>query len=697
MRVRGPLILLRGPSPVVRTVGPTAAILLGWLLVSAPLLHAAGGPNALGTPPPSAAAPFSGTEDRAEVLISRVYASAARDDEFVELENVHAAPVDLSGWSLSDGEANVSFPLDVVVPPGGRIVVTRNSTSYAEDVLAPADFTWERGDARRMEGGVLRLADAGDEVLLADEQGGLVDALAYGDSLYSGPGWEGPAARGTGRGELAVRARDSSGFLVDVGDAADWDGRRTYRLGQSELDIESIESDGPATAVVSPDLGDGPLLAFLSSASASVEVGVYTLTSERIAAVLADAAGRGVAVRILLEGAPVGGIEPEERQLVGALQAAGAGVRFLAGGEDLVKRYRYLHAKYAIVDDAAAWIGSENFGEAGFPPDGGPGNRGWSVVIEDPVVARSLRSVFDLDFDPRRRDSRPADEPPAPLAPPPPIAPWRPLPSGMNRVVRLLVGPDMSLGPGGLLDVLTSARERVWIQALYIDTEWDRGPNPFLEAAFDAALRGVSVRILLDGSWWSTPDDAEGNDERAAAINRRARDLGVDLEARLLEPSDRIERLHNKGLVVDGRIAFVSSMNWGEASATENREVGVVLEDPALTAAFEAAFREDWGEASAPEAGFIDDPVVLLLIYAFVAAASAASLRKLRVERKGIKPGSRVERRGPARADLRRRPREVRLLPAELVAEPRPGTGGRPRTRGGGTEARGRDGGPERD
>src|SRR3989304_3052086 len=68
----------------------------------------------------------------------------------------------------------------------------------------------------------------------------------------------------------------------------------------------------------------------------------------------------------------------------------------------------------------AAWIGSENFGEAGFPPDGGPGNRGWSVVIEDPVVAWSLRSVFDLDFDPRRRDSRPAAEPPPPLAPPPP-------------------------------------------------------------------------------------------------------------------------------------------------------------------------------------------------------------------------------------------------------------------------------------
>ncbi|TLZ80829.1 MAG: hypothetical protein E6K05_07555, partial [Methanobacteriota archaeon] len=76
------------------------------------------------------------------------------------------------------------------------------------------------------------------------------------------------------------------------------------------------------------------------------------------------------------------------------------------GGSDVVKRYRFLHAKYAIVDARAAGIGSENFGEAGFPT-GARGNRGWSVLVEDEGLATALRRVFEIDFDERRRDSIP--------------------------------------------------------------------------------------------------------------------------------------------------------------------------------------------------------------------------------------------------------------------------------------------------
>src|SRR6266581_7029707 len=75
------------------------------------------------------------------------------------------------------------------------------------------------------------------------------------------------------------------------------------------------------TAVLSPDAGDLPLLRFLGSARATIEVGVYTFQSERIASVLAAAAGRGVRVRVLLDGSPVGGIEEDEHRVVGGLLA----------------------------------------------------------------------------------------------------------------------------------------------------------------------------------------------------------------------------------------------------------------------------------------------------------------------------------------------------------------------------------------
>src|SRR5687767_893388 len=79
-------------------------------------------------PPPSPAVSFSGPSEG--VRITRVYANAARDNEFVELANVGRTSVDLSTWSLSDLEATVTFPLDSILPAGGRIVITRNATSY---------------------------------------------------------------------------------------------------------------------------------------------------------------------------------------------------------------------------------------------------------------------------------------------------------------------------------------------------------------------------------------------------------------------------------------------------------------------------------------------------------------------------------------------------------------------------------------
>jgi len=266
-----------------------------------------------------------------------------------------------------------------------------------------------------------------------------------------------------------------------------------------------------------------------------------------------------------------------------------------------------------------------------------------------------------------------------------------------NRRARLVVGPDANLDPDGILDLLASANARLSIETFYIEDRWRNTTNPFLEGAFDAARRGVTVRILLDGSWSSVEADSGTNDDVVARINRRAEEEHLPLEARLLEPRGSIQRLHNKGVVVDGRAVLVSSMNWALGSATENREIGVVLEDRGIAQRFEAAFDADWEgrPTSGPDAWRLEDPLALLGLYALVAVASAVSLRKLRPGDKGIKPRPRVRTRALFRAALRRRRGEVRLLSPELVAEPRARDGGRPGAGRGREEARGRRGGPE--
>lgn len=676
----------------------TRAVLLAALLLAAGLLppcRGADGP----LPPPPPAAFLSAPGAAAQILIVRVYANTARDDEFVELANAGSAAVDLAGWALTDLEDRAVFPPDTPLPSGARLLATRNATSYAEDERRAADFTYDRGEGRRMEGGVLRLADAGDEVLLCDDLGQVVDAYVYGTSTYAGAGWVGAAAPASGRGEIAVRASTEAGW-EDHDDASDWDGIRDFRLGQSSFDPRAVEVASPPTVLLSPDDGRGRLLSFLASADHSVDVSVYTLTSDAIAAVLVDRARGGVHVRVLLEGSPVGGVDADERRLIGALLDAGAQVRCLSGGPDVVKRYRYLHAKYAIVDGSGVLVSSENFGDSGFPAPGGDGNRGWSAIVEDLALARQLWEVFEEDFDPARGDSVAASGVPGPAPEEPEaILPWSPAAADGSRRVQLVVAPDNALSKTGVLGLLASATRSLSIEAFYADEPWGRQPNPLIEVAFAAASRGASVRILLDGSGWSAEGDTTANEALAAILNERARLGSLSLEVRVFVPAGRIERIHNKGAVVDGRAALISSMNWAHGSATENREIGLIVEDPEVASRLEAAFLLDWeGRSSvSPEAGMITDPGLLLALYAFIAAASAVSLRKMRRRDKGLKRRPRMVLRGLLRAPLRGRHREVRVLPPELVAEPRAGPGGGAGDRGGGEEARRGLGGPEGD
>src|SRR5206468_1418739 len=108
----------------------------------------------------------------------------------------------------------------------------------------------------------------------------------------------------------------------------------------------------------------------------------------------------------LLEGGPVGGIDSDEWALARALASAGADVRFMVNNttRDIQERYRYVHAKYAILDGRTVIVSSENWGPSGFPPHGTGGSRGWTLAVTDAPLAAYFGTVFDGDFDGRRRD-----------------------------------------------------------------------------------------------------------------------------------------------------------------------------------------------------------------------------------------------------------------------------------------------------
>ncbi|MCB0769700.1 MAG: lamin tail domain-containing protein [Flavobacteriales bacterium] len=94
------------------------------------------------------------------------------DDEFVELVNFGATPLDISGWTLSDAVAvRHTFPASTVIPAGCGIVVFGGGTPTG---------TFGFTTVQTASTGSLILNNGGDDVVLRDGASNIVATYTYG-------------------------------------------------------------------------------------------------------------------------------------------------------------------------------------------------------------------------------------------------------------------------------------------------------------------------------------------------------------------------------------------------------------------------------------------------------------------------------------------------------------------------------------
>jgi phosphatidylserine/phosphatidylglycerophosphate/cardiolipin synthase-like enzyme len=180
---------------------------------------------------------------------------------------------------------------------------------------------------------------------------------------------------------------------------------------------------------------------------------------------------------------------------------------------------------------------------------------------------------------------------------------------------RLLVAPDNA--ERTLLGIIDNASESVAVEQVAIGGRH----SPFLQATLDAARRGVDVRVLLSSAWYTRED----NRRLVDWLNERANKESLPLTARLAEPSGQFEKIHTKGVVVDGETVVLGSMNWNNNSARDNREVALVLEGDEAGTYFEQVFQADWPSQPILPFGY-------LLAVGCVAAAVVLLVHRLRFE-----------------------------------------------------------------
>jgi cardiolipin synthase len=480
----------------------------------------------------------------------------------------------MSGGSLdrvmiTDGEGSVRFPAGTRA--AGPITCAAQGEAYRSVHGAFPDYEWYDSSPAvpdLIRTGQFAFGNGGDTVTLF-EGGVEVQSVGWPDD---------------------VTAREGQ---VHVFEDGVWD-RRPYFIGQSRF-TPATYTGATVTAFASPDCAREVLRETLASADTSLRINVYEFTDAGIAACVAGAAGNGADVRVLLEGGPVGGIPDGEDGIAAMLTGAGAEVMVMTTTDDAHARYRYDHAKYVVADGETVLVTTENFGVSGFPEPDTAGNRGWGVAVTHPGVAEYFTTVFE-------EDAAGGDVIPYPGRAEDPEesgAVSRPAAFSAETFTGATIVPVLAPDTAGLIPaMIEGAAVSVDIEEAYI-SDWSNGQeNPYLAAAVAAAKRGVRVRVILD-SYWFNVEGEDDNDEMAAAINARAAEDGLPLEARLARTATGdIVKVHTKGVIVDGEEVLVSSVNWNEHSPSFNREAGVIVRHPGVAGYFTAVFEDDWEDAA---------------------------------------------------------------------------------------------------
>jgi cardiolipin synthase len=558
-------------------------------------------------------------------------------DEAVAIRNMSQHAVDLGAWRLTDGSASGSdIPPNTSIQPLQTAWFTGDAAAFEQQFGYPPDVTLADWPG---------FANDGDEVLLFDRNDLLVDVVVYGDEDTTTAGWTGSAVQPYTlhsvfgkEGQILYRKRDpTSGLpLPDSDSAFDWgqestDAYQGRQVRYPGWDIDAFffpardEHAASLTIGIAPDNAYETLLNIISDAQNSLQVASLTFENLSLANALVDAANRGVSVKILLEGSPVGGISDQEKAICQKIEAANGQCWFMISDQEnrIYDRYQFVHAKYIIVDGLQALVSSENMSPNSMPDDdkedGTWGRRGVFLVTDAPYIVQRLQQIFAKDLDPANHQDLfhwRADHPKygAPT-------------SGFNlikdsggitytvrfpqpalfsnvQMFELQQAPDNLLRyEDGILGLIGRAGkgDTLLIEQLQERPHWgvtssNRGddPNIRLEYFINAARRGAEVRILLD-SFFDEADSPVSNAATCELVNKLAHDEKLHLVCRQANPTGL--GIHNKMILaqINGQgFVHIGSWNGSELASKGNREVALLAQSNAAFDYLAYMFESDW-------------------------------------------------------------------------------------------------------
>jgi phosphatidylserine/phosphatidylglycerophosphate/cardiolipin synthase-like enzyme len=331
------------------------------------------------------------------------------------------------------------------------------------------------------------------------------------------------------------------------------------------------------TAFVGPDTAYKVVMDSIKSAKTSFYLEVYTLSSEPLVNELIRAYDRGVDVVVQLSEDRVNSYEDDyTEEAAYRLDAAGIDVYWI----DKVA-FVFTHSKFWIVDSQVAYVYSGNWAPSSIPqaPEART-NREMGLAFNDTSIATYFENVFLDDGLYRSTPYTPGAGGGSLQANETSGTYTHPF-STANFIEYAEVTPIFS--PNNSYELLSSLIQNA-TTTIDLELQYMKFDCDLLDDVLDAALRGVSIRVLI-------PEPGVANENVTETL------INHGIQVKFFKG---LGHCHNKYVSVDNEVVQVSSINWSNNSVVNNREAGAIVKNSNVAAFFKTVFDFDWANSETP-------------------------------------------------------------------------------------------------
>ena len=551
------------------------------------------------------------SKESQKLLITELYyyAHPTIHNEFITLFNPTNTSISLDQWYITntisqrcDEQKKIVFPPNTIILSNSSITIAQNSSAYYQEQMIYPDFEYETNANQSIPQlnttGTIFLSNKGGSIALKNGYNHTIDLIIYGNTTEHHPFWNETPIPSVDQGEILKRKKENNTFL-DTDSALDWIQLKEYHIGQSLFTPKQMKINASITPFISPDTSFSVISNLLENTDSEILLNAYEFTSSEITECLINALQRNVSIRLLVEGSPIGGISEKQRFLLNKLHNHGAKIQLLKGDtiDHIFKRYRFTHAKYAILDQETTILLSGNFAPTGIPKDNTFGNREWGIAIKNENLASWYSSVFNADWNPTQKDTQPFQ--------PNPVFEdqdyfvfdeayygyYEPILNQSktmkaNITVQPVLSPDNSLQ--AIADLISQADTSIYIQQLYIYPNWTDKPNPLIPLLINKSNQGLDIKIILNYNPWYDSTNIH-NDQTKTLLESH----GIQVKY-IYSNWSFFQNVHNKGIIIDNQSVLISSINWNENSFLNNREMGMIIDHPTIAEFYSTVFLSDW-------------------------------------------------------------------------------------------------------